>query len=171
MAGLVEPTAERRSCSTSTARRRLRLRFGFVAALVLVGLTVVLFLQPAPLLEVSSWSPMATKEEVWQSKTPIYKIEPKPDASRPVHTTGRLVPFEAHIMSKCPDALVCPSFLTCEYFVLKRMYEKLTGAVTGLSARPCAAHDAAGVRQSQLYTFICWAVRTHPCFCFPVNTR
>ncbi|KJR80130.1 gamma interferon inducible lysosomal thiol reductase [Sporothrix schenckii 1099-18] len=66
-----------------------------------------MFLQPAPLLEVSSWSPMATKEEVWQAKTPISKLDPKPDASRPVHTSGRLVPLEAHIMSKCPDALDC----------------------------------------------------------------
>lgn len=108
MAGLVEPATERRSYATSSARRWLRLRFGYVAALVLIGLTVVLFLQPDPLLEVSSWSPMATKEEVWRAKTPIMEFKPKPDAARPVHTSGRLVPFEVHVMSKCPDTLVGP---------------------------------------------------------------
>ncbi|KAL1888789.1 hypothetical protein Sste5346_009343 [Sporothrix stenoceras] len=108
MAGLVEPTVERRPGMSSTTRRKLRVRFGYVAALVIIGLTVVLFLQPAPLLEVSTWSPMASKEEVWRSKTPIYEVEPKKGAaSRPAHTSGRLVPFEAHIMSKCPDALDC----------------------------------------------------------------
>ncbi|KIH88900.1 hypothetical protein SPBR_07539 [Sporothrix brasiliensis 5110] len=121
MAGLVEPTVERRPYASSTVRRRLRLRFGYVAALILIGLTVVMFLQPEPLLEVSTWSPLATKELVWQAKTPISKLDPKPDASRPVHTSGRLVPLEAHIMSKCPDALIYLGFTLC----ISREYDRI----------------------------------------------
>ncbi|CAK7199761.1 hypothetical protein SEUCBS139899_002444 [Sporothrix eucalyptigena] len=123
LAGLVDPVGERRALSSNTFRRRLRLRFGYVAALVLIGLTVCVFLQPEPLLEVSNWSPMASKEELMLSKTPIYQLESKKGEKRPVHTSRRLVPFEAHIMSKCPDAVDCLRELVLP--TMQQVYDKV----------------------------------------------
>ncbi|CAK7273335.1 hypothetical protein SEPCBS57363_005600 [Sporothrix epigloea] len=106
LAGLVEPDFGRRNGASVPFRRRLPLRLGFVAALILFGLTFYVFLQPEPFLEVSNWSPATFREEITESKAPISAAAPKKGAARPVHTNNRLVPFEAHIMSKCPDAVV-----------------------------------------------------------------
>ncbi|CAK7237853.1 hypothetical protein SBRCBS47491_010175 [Sporothrix bragantina] len=123
LAGLVEPAGERRPGPSSSFRRRLRLRLGYIAALVIIGLTVCVFLQPEPLMEVSNWSPMATKEEVAMSKAPIVASGPVKDATRPVHTNKRLVPLEAHIMSKCPDAVDCLRDLVLP--TMQQVYDKV----------------------------------------------
>ncbi|CAK7263967.1 hypothetical protein SEPCBS119000_000752 [Sporothrix epigloea] len=108
IAALYQPDFERRTVASMTFRRRPPLRLGFLAALVLFAMTFCVFLQPEPFLEVSNWSrPASFNEDEAASKTPNAAARPRKGAVRPAHTNNRLVPFEAHIMSKCPDAVDC----------------------------------------------------------------
>lgn len=83
-------------CSASCGRRR-RMRLGYLAVVGLVAFAVVSFVRPGTFKMGSSWSlgGGASFRGGLDIHTPSTAV------------ATRLVPLEAHIMSKCPDALDC----------------------------------------------------------------
>ncbi|EPE02219.1 gamma interferon inducible lysosomal thiol reductase [Ophiostoma piceae UAMH 11346] len=88
-------------CSASCGRRR-RMRLGYLAVFSLVALAVVSFVRPGTLRLGGPWTLGGSASFRGGAEIKI------PGAlTTDTAATTHLVPLEAHIMSKCPDALDC----------------------------------------------------------------